>query len=90
MRPGEPVLVTFRAPFPRGSLTAAGLSTLRVIRHGSEIPAFVGQLTSWRHRRDAALGADRAILTWDSVLPGYGSGSLTLQRLYGLAGRACG
>src|SRR5690606_20933687 len=53
--PGSPRLVTFGVPFPRGSITAAGLSTVRVLRGGSEIPAYVRELTPWRHRLDPAL-----------------------------------
>ena len=44
-----PKLVTFGVPFPRGSVTAAGLATLRVLRGGAEMPAFVEALTPWRH-----------------------------------------
>jgi hypothetical protein len=54
VRPGEPVLVTFGLPFPRGSITAAGLDTVRVLRGDEEVPAFVEALTPWRHRVDAA------------------------------------
>lgn len=53
--PGSSRLVTFGVPFPRGSLTVAGLSTLRVLKGGVEIPAYVGELTPWRHRSNAAL-----------------------------------
>lgn len=52
---GVPTLVTFGVPFPRGSITQAGLATLRVRRGGVEIPAYVGDLTPWRHRSNAAL-----------------------------------
>src|SRR5262245_16575299 len=45
--PGQPVIVTFGVPFPRGSLTVAQLATVRVLRNGSEIPAVVEQLTPW-------------------------------------------
>jgi hypothetical protein len=50
----EPVLVTFGMPFPRGSVTEAQLALVRVLRDGVEVPAFVEQLTPWRHRFDAA------------------------------------
>lgn len=50
-----PRLVTFGLPLPRGSLTAAQLNTVRVLRDGVEQPAFVDPLTPWRHRRIAAL-----------------------------------
>ncbi|GAA4806789.1 hypothetical protein GCM10023307_36830 [Lysobacter hankyongensis] len=53
---GVAQLVTFGVPFPRGSITAAGLSTLRVLdARGTEIPAFVEPLTPWRHATNAAL-----------------------------------
>lgn len=50
-----PVVASFGVPFPRGSITAAGLSTLRVFDNGIEIPAYVQQLTPWRHRTNAAI-----------------------------------
>ncbi|MGV3659328.1 MAG: Ig-like domain-containing protein [Prosthecobacter sp.] len=53
--PGTPRLVTFGVPFTRGSLTAANLSTVRVLHNGVEIPAFVEQLTPWRHLTNAAV-----------------------------------
>ncbi|BCU75892.1 Ig-like domain-containing protein [Luteolibacter sp. LG18] len=53
--PGTSRLVTFGVPFPRGSITAAQLSTLRVLRNGVEIPAFVEQLTPWRHLTNSAI-----------------------------------
>jgi hypothetical protein len=52
---GTTRLVTFGMPFPRGSLNDAGLSTVRVLRNGNEIPAFVESLTPWRHRSNAAI-----------------------------------
>lgn len=52
---GAPRLVTFGVPFPRGSITAAGLATVRVLREGIEIPAHVEALTPWRHRSDAGV-----------------------------------
>lgn len=50
-----PTVASFGVPFPRGSITAAGLSTLRVLDGGVEIPAYVLQLTPWRHRSDAGI-----------------------------------
>ena len=52
---GSARLVTFGVPFPRGSVSAAGLSTLRVMRGGVEVPAYVRELTPWRHRLNPAL-----------------------------------
>jgi hypothetical protein len=52
---GSTRLVTFGVPFPRGSLTVAELANLRVLRNGVEIPAFVNQMTPWRHRLIPAL-----------------------------------
>ena len=52
---GVPHQVTFGVPFPRGSITSAGLSTVRVLRNGIEIPAHVSQLTPWRHRSNAGV-----------------------------------
>jgi hypothetical protein len=53
--PGTPRLVTFGVPFPRGSVTIAGLAKVRVLRGGSEIPAWVEQLTPWRHTTNPAV-----------------------------------
>ncbi|SFN00418.1 hypothetical protein [Dokdonella immobilis] len=53
--PGNSTLVTFGVPFPRGSINQAGLATVRVFKGGNEVPAFVDQLTPWRHRLDPAL-----------------------------------
>jgi hypothetical protein len=53
--PGSNTLVTFGVPFPRGSITQAGLANLRVLKGGVEVPAYVDQLTPWRHRLNAAL-----------------------------------
>lgn len=53
--PGTPTLVSFGIPFPRGSITAAGLASVRVTRDGVEIPAYVEALTPWRQRHQPAL-----------------------------------
>lgn len=53
---GTSQLATFGIPFPRDSITVAGLSKLRVLNaKGIEIPAYVEQLTPWRHINTAAL-----------------------------------
>ena len=52
--PSGPELVTFGLPFPRGSLTQADLSTVRVLRGGVEIPAHVEMLTPYRDIDDPA------------------------------------
>lgn len=53
--PGAEQLVTFGVPFPRGSITDAGLANLRVLKGGAEIPAHVSQMTPWRHRLNPSL-----------------------------------
>ncbi len=53
--PGTQRLVTFGVPFTRGSLTAANLTTVRVLHNGVEVPAFVEQLTPWRHLANATV-----------------------------------
>ncbi|HEX6686453.1 MAG TPA: hypothetical protein VF062_27020 [Candidatus Limnocylindrales bacterium] len=53
--PGVSVLVTFGVPLPRGSLTAAQLNSVRVLRNGTEIPAHVDQMTPWRHATNPSL-----------------------------------
>lgn len=50
-----PTIVSFGVPFPRGSITQAGLASLRVLDQGVEQPAFVTQLSPWRHRSDAGI-----------------------------------
>ncbi|MEK7867569.1 MAG: Ig-like domain-containing protein [Planctomycetota bacterium] len=52
---GSTQLVTLGVPFPRGSVTAAGLSTVRVLKNGVEVPALVESLTPWRHLNDPTL-----------------------------------
>lgn len=47
--PGASMLVTFGLPFPRESITTAGLAKVRVLKGTQEIPAFVQQLSPWRH-----------------------------------------
>jgi hypothetical protein len=53
--PGNSTLVTFGVPFPRGSINQAGLATVRVFKGGNEVPAYVDQLTPWRHRLEPSL-----------------------------------
>src|SRR5688572_2702567 len=52
---GTEEVVTFGVPFTRGSLSAAQLSQVRVLKNGVEIPAFVEQLTPWRSIDDAGI-----------------------------------
>ncbi len=52
---GTQKLVTFGVPFPRGSVTVADLSKVRVLKGGVEIPAYVGQATPWRHTTNPSL-----------------------------------
>ncbi len=52
---GSTRLVTFGVPFPRGSITTAGLNTVRVLFNGNEVPAYVEQQTPWRHLTNNAL-----------------------------------
>ncbi|WP_164821292.1 Ig-like domain-containing protein [Paenibacillus koleovorans] len=46
---GQTKLVTFGVPFPRGSITPANVSKIRVLKGGVEIPAYVEMQTPWRH-----------------------------------------
>ncbi len=50
-----PVVASFGVPFPRGSITKAGLAQIRVLDGGVEIPAYVESLTPWRHRSNASI-----------------------------------
>lgn len=54
LAPGVARLVTFGVPFPRGSVTPANLAKVRVLKGGVEMPAYVAQLTPWRHATDPA------------------------------------
>ena len=53
--PGTARLVTFGVPFTRGSMTAAGLATVRVLNGGAEIAAHVEAQTPWRHLTNASI-----------------------------------
>lgn len=55
MPAGTQRLITFGFPFSRGSLRVQDLSTLRILREGQEIPAYVDILTPWRHASNTAL-----------------------------------
>ena len=48
-------LVTLGVPFPRGSIAAAQLNTLRVLKGTVEQACFVEQLTPWRHVTNSAI-----------------------------------
>lgn len=50
-----PVIASFGMPFPRGSLTPGQLGTVRVLSESVEIPAYVEELTPWRHRYNSQL-----------------------------------
>jgi hypothetical protein len=81
---GSTRLVTFGMPFPRGSITDAGLSTVRVLRDGVEIPAFVESLTPWRHRSNAAIDGQsvrvaRIQISHNIAMVFPGSDSVTVQ-----------
>lgn len=75
---GSPTLVTFGVPFTRGSLTAAQLAAVRVLDGGTEVPAFVEQLTPWRHATNPAVdGASVRVAriqirhTFATAFPGF-------------------
>src|SRR5262249_52342664 len=52
---GTQEIVTFGMPFTRGSVSQSQLSQIRVLKNGTEIPAFVEQLTPWRSIDDPAI-----------------------------------
>ncbi|GEM_PF-848761 len=52
---GSTQLVTLGFPFPRGSVRASDLATVRVLKNGVEVAAFVESLTPWRHLTDPTL-----------------------------------
>lgn len=51
----SPQVASFGIPFPRSSLTPSQLGTLRVLSEGVEVPAYVEELTPWRHRNQSEL-----------------------------------
>ena len=53
---GTTRLVTFGVPMPRGSITPAALSQVRVLNaDGQEVAAYVDALALWRHRSDVGI-----------------------------------
>jgi hypothetical protein len=52
---GNSYLVTFGVPFPRGSLSLTNMTTIRVLKGNTEIPAYVEMLTPWRHFTDKSI-----------------------------------
>ncbi|MGI8784607.1 MAG: hypothetical protein ACR2L2_13255 [Acidobacteriota bacterium] len=52
---GVSILVTFGIPFTRGSVTAADLAKVRVLKGGVEVPAYVEGQTPWRHLSNTAV-----------------------------------
>ncbi len=89
---GAEEVVTFGVPFTRGSLTAAQLTNVRVLKNGVEIPAFVEQLTPWRSIDDAAIDGQSvrvariqipytfASLATENITVQWGSAARTLNR----------
>ncbi len=53
--PSVPTVASFGVPFPHGSVSNAALANLRVLDGAVEIPAYVIQLTPWRHRSDVGI-----------------------------------
>jgi hypothetical protein len=79
-----PRLVTFGVPFPRGSLTQAGLSTVRLLRNDVEVPIYVDQLAPWRHRYNGAIdGASVRIARVQLNLTFAGTACESLQLAWG-------
>src|SRR4029450_8048645 len=52
---GVATRVTFGVPFTRGSLSPADVATVRVLKAGVEVPAFVQALAPWRHVSDPSI-----------------------------------
>jgi hypothetical protein len=86
-----PTLVTFGLPFPRSSITPAGLATVRVTRNGLELPAHVSQMTPWRHRTNAAIDGQSVRVARVQLSYAFASGfpsSETIVVSWGAAPRA--
>ncbi len=92
--PGTPTLVTFGVPFTRGSLLTSELSKIRVLSSplttGPEIPAYVQQVTPWRHTTNLAVDSQsvrivkvQIMYTFTSAYPNYE----TIYVEYGVSNR---
>ena len=89
---GTEEVVTFGVPFTRGSVTAAQLTNVRVLKNGVEIPAYVEQLTPWRSIDDAAIDGQSvrvariqipytfASLSTESIVVQWGGPARSLNR----------
>ena len=89
---GTQEIVTFGVPFTRGSISAAQLANVRVLKNGVEIPAFVEQLTPWRSIDDPAIDGQSvrvariqipytfAALSTESITVQWGGPARTLNR----------
>src|SRR5262245_48510675 len=76
---GVPEVVTFGVPFTLGSVTAADLAKVRVLKNGAEIPAFVEQLTPWRSIDNA--GADGQSVRVARIQVSYTFSALTPETI---------
>ncbi|WP_254508368.1 Calx-beta domain-containing protein [Anatilimnocola floriformis] len=89
---GTQEIVTFGVPFTRGSISAAQLSNVRVLKNGVEIPAYVEQLTPWRSIDDPAIDGQSvrvariqipytfSALSTESITVEWGGTARTLNR----------
>src|SRR5262249_12365622 len=89
---GAQEVVTFGVPFTRGSVSQSQLARVRVLKNGTEIPAFVEQLTPWRSIDDAGIDGQSVrvariqipftftTLTPESVTVQWGGPARTLNR----------
>lgn len=84
----QSAIASFGLPLPRGSLTSAGLATVRVLDGGVEIPAYVELLTPWRHRALPALDGTSVRVALIQVEVSFSSTSpKRLQVQYGVSPR---
>jgi len=77
--------VTFGLPLTRGSVNQTQLSQVRVLKNGTEIPAFVEQLTPWRSVDDAAIDG-QSVRVARIQIP-YTFAALNSENDYGPVGR---
>jgi glucose/arabinose dehydrogenase len=89
---GTEEIVTFGLPFTRGSISAAQLGQVRVLKNGVEIPAYVEQLTPWRSIDDPGIDGQSvrvariqvpytfASLATESITVQWGGPARTLNR----------
>ena len=77
-------LVTFGVAFPRGSVAPADLARVRVLKAGSEIPAYVEAQTPWRHATNSAVVLAGTEGCTASTVSGSATAVIGVKSVFGL------